>query len=68
MAARVLGRIAGSGRGVYCEPTSEGGFAVFVAVMVWLGELCAGEVSEAEKNNASKAESTHRREKNMATA
>jgi hypothetical protein len=63
----VLGRIAGNGRGVYCEPTSEGGFAAFVAVVVWLTEFCAGEVSEA-KNNASKAGSTHRREKNMATA
>jgi hypothetical protein len=67
MAARVLGRIAGNGCGVYCEPTSEGGLAAFVAVTVWLAEFCAGEASEA-KNNARKAESMHRREKNMAPA
>jgi hypothetical protein len=62
MAARVLGRTAGWGRGVYCEPTSDGGVAGFCGELLWAGELIETESSAKE------AASARRRRENMALA
>jgi hypothetical protein len=57
----VFGRTAGCGRGVYCEPTLEGGVAGFCAV------VCPGELREAE-SKAMEAATAYRLRKNMPTA
>jgi hypothetical protein len=58
----VLGRTAGCGRGVYCEPTSDGGVAGFCAELLWAEELIETE------SIANETASARRRRENMALA